>query len=702
MAWTVQIGSTDVTQYVMAGSVQVRLASDGDVGTARFVLLEPVLVPAQLQGTQPVLASIVSTFAAVSISMDGQPVFSGAISIVKSSVDQLQVRYDIDCQDAVVGMARVVITQQQFGSTTVQAIVQWVISQCSAVLAQDYSYVIDSRAVTAWTISNKSAVDALRDLASVTTSTWYVDAQKKLHWRARSNPESSGLSFGVSAGARALAGSLSVVQDGSALANSVRALAQEASYTTGTVTVSGAAASDDGYVESTLSGWNGWAGQTVASADGANTLPVGIDVVPQPPTDEYYAATLNSWGYTPRRYAPSFPPSNYAGAGTQVESIWDGSSYYVTCAWASFTLPQQPQGATASEIILSLSYSAGADAADSVSQIFVELMPSLDQNTTVYQPTYSYVTYAFTASSVSLPAAWYSPGSTIYLRFAWNGGPPGGSNYVVYTGMSMLVKFSVPQPNKYTVRRAWAKFPTSGQVPAGATITGARLRIALYDKTGSPTIKVRKSNISWPLDVGDFAAESGQIMATVGSAQIPAAGQTFDIQLPATAINSGGDTILCLDPIPDSPPASSYQARVRAYEAGSSYKPQLLIDWQQVVPAVEYTAEDASSIATYGRRTLLIYDPRMTQDQCEQTAKRELALRAWPRRSIELTSLEAQTLRPSQSVTASFSPVGVSGTYIAQDVTAAVDPNGQARMRVTLESYSADLIRILTELARRQ
>lgn len=704
----VLLAGHDVTQYLQAGSISIRRAANGQVGTAQFRLTEPVSL---LDGARvdlaeadedvladPVLAGIVASHAEVEIRLDGVAVFRGTAAQVSVSIDSAYVRYQVACQDVIARLQRVMVTQKSFASTTAGAIVAWLIAQAADALSQDASFVLDASAVDKFEIRGQSVAQALTTLADLVGAAWYVDVDGRLHWRPRTNPEDSGLVYGVAAGEKVLAGSLSVDHDASSLANRVRVLAQEALYESGTVSLAGAGQDDDQFATSTFSYWGSWQGQSIASADN-NNLPLLVERQEQLPQTFEYSYSLALTG----AYLLYGGPNDWdnlqlqAVFATNAIKVWSGSGYQVrsfTASWAP-TLP--PDGTV---IALQVQVDTGVsliDAGDNVSVVFIEKVDSVSNNP-VRDPQGPYVT-AFPGAVIpfNLPVDWYS--WPMHFRIGWLGGPPGGYNAFTPVSVTLKVTVSVPQQPLYRITRAWLRFPTQNQLPAGAGLSGARLRLRLAGKTGNPSLRIRRSSLtSWPPQASGLQAETGEQVALLGPDQIPAAGQWMEITLPPNSIRLDGQTVLCLDPaVGSAAPAAGWEVLIRAWEAGTADRPQLLLDWQKSIPAVEFTAEDEASIQQFGLRAMAIFDSRLTQQQCEQLARKELAQRAWPRRSIRLATMAGTGLEPGRLVDVQFDDVGVWGRFIVQDLSVKIDRAGNAVWEATLEKFRPDLIQILLE-----
>ncbi len=280
----------------------------------------------------------------------------------------------------------------------------------------------------------------------------------------------------------------------------------------------------------------------------------------------------------------------------------------------------------------------------------------------------------------------------------WLGGPPGAINTLTVAGAELVVTYAVENQPVYRATKTWLRFDTQDQIPAGSVLTGAKLRLKVAGRTGNPEFIVRRSSLtSWPPAEASYQAEAGPQAAYVLPGQIPAAGQWLEVLLPASAVNTGGHTVLCLDAVAGTAPEAGREVLFRAWEAGSADRPQLVLDWQLAIPAVEYTAEDQGSISQFGRRSMVIVDPKLSQQQCEQTARRELAVRAWPSRSITLSSRAGAGLQPGQLVSLEFDDIGVMGNFIVQDLSVKIDQAGNAFYDMTLERFRPDLIRILLE-----
>lgn len=705
----VLLAGQDVTQYLQAGSISVRRAANGQVGTAQFRLTEPVSL---LDGARvdlaeadvdvladPALAGIVAAHAEVEIRLDGAAVFRGWAAQVSASIDSTQVRYQVSCQDVVARLQRVLIAQKSFSSTTAGAIVAWLIAQAAGVLAQDASFVQDQTTVSSFEVRGQTVVQALTTLAELVGASWYVDVEGRLHWRPRTNPEDSGLVYGIAAGEKVLAGSLSVEHDASSLANRVRVLAQEALYQSGTVSLAGAGQDDDQFATSTFSYWGSWQGQSVASADSNNNLPLRVERQEQPPQTSEYSYSLSLTGAFLLYGGPNDWDNLQLQAvfATNAIKVWSGSGYQVRSFTASWAPTFPPDGTvTALQVQVDTGVSL-TDAGDNVSLVFIEKVGSVSNNP-VRDPQGPYVTAVpGTVITFNLPVDWYS--WPMHFRIGWLGGPPGGYNAFSPASVTLKVTVSAPQQPLYRITRAWLRFPTQNQLPAGATLSGARLRLKMAGKTGNPSFRIRRSSLtSWPPQASSLQAETGEQVALLGSDQIPAAGQWIEITLPANSIRLNGQTVLCLDPaVGSAAPAASWEVLIRAWEAGTGDRPQLLLDWQQTIPAVEFTAEDEASIQQFGLRAMAIYDSRLTQQQCEQLARKELAQRAWPGRSIRLATMAGAGLEPGRLVDVQFDDVGVWGRFIVQDLSVKIDRAGNAIWEATLEKFRPDLIRILLE-----
>lgn len=705
MALQVLIAGEDVTQFVQAGSISIKRAANGQVGTAQFDLTEPVglldyprVDLAEVDKAvlaESVLYGTVTAYAEAVILQDGATVFRGRVAQVSISIDSVYIRYQVSCQDVVARLQRVVIAQHSFTSTTAGAIVAWLVSQAPEVLAQDTSFVADPTAVASFEVRGQSVTQALTSLADIVGAAWYVDVAGRLHWRRKTDPEDSGLTYGLVAGERVRAGSLSVQHEAAALANSIRVLAQEGTTSSGAVQLAGANGDDDGHMVSGWAKWNNWTGQTVASADAENNLIVQVEKQDVPPVQQETDVNM---------YAGFQLHALYGPAWSSLQMLYPSQSSIVTRSYSTVYMVRNilvafvlPPLENVTGLQLRVDMSSITNQSDSITEFYAERLPDQDQMP-VRDPVFPYVTASNNlVMYFTLPLEWYDPGQVLWLRIGWAGGQPGAVNEAVFSNAKVTITQTVPQPPDYRVTRSWLRFSTQNQLPAGASLTGARLKLKVADKTGSPTFKVRKSTIAWPLEAADFQAEAGQQVALLGPDQIPAAGQWLEVPLPASAINQAGQTVLCLDPAVDPAPSAGHRARMKAWEAGAADRPQLILDWFQSTPAVEYTAEDAGSIAQFGRRAVLIYDQKLTQQQCEQTARKELAQRAWPGRSIRLSTFAGAGVQPGQVVTLEFEDIGVTGEFIVQDLGVKIDRAGNAVYDMTLEKFRPDLIRILLE-----
>jgi hypothetical protein len=244
---------------------------------------------------------------------------------------------------------------------------------------------------------------------------------------------------------------------------------------------------------------------------------------------------------------------------------------------------------------------------------------------------------------------------------------------------------------EYTSTRAWAKFPNPGI--ASGSITAAKLRLYATSVSGSPAFQVRKSNTNFPISVSSYANESGQVVASVSAVT---ANQWLEINIPPDKVSLNQENAFCLDPNLSNPPAQSFSAEFKSADAAAD-KPQLVIEWQQVTPQIEATAQDAASIAQYGLRRMMIFDPRLTQAECETMAAKEVALRAWPQQSIRLSTLAGAGISPGQLVSVLFDEVGLAGSYVAQAVSATYAAAGIVQYEMTLDRFRPDLIRYLSE-----
>jgi len=78
-------------------------------------------------------------------------------------------------------------------------------------------------------------------------------------------------------------------------------------------------------------------------------------------------------------------------------------------------------------------------------------------------------------------------------------------------------------------------------------------------------------------------------------------------------------------------------------------------------------------------------------------ARPETSARAWPGRSITLSSAAGAGLQPGQRVSLEFDDIGVMGDFIVQDLSLKIDRAGNVTYDMTLERFRPDLIRILLE-----
>lgn len=703
MAVQVFISGQDVTSYVQAGSISIKRCADGQIGTADFTLGEEVSLLEHPRVdhadvdeavlTESVLRSLAATFAPVEIRHGGAAVFRGRIAQAEGRIEGVHVRFRVSCQDHVAGLQRVVVFQRSWTSTTAGAIVAWLVSQASSALQQDVSFIVDPAPVPAWEIRARTVLQALQELAESVGSTWYVDVDGRLHWRRRTDPEVSGLSYGLAGGEKALQGSLSVRHDGTGLANSIRVVAQEAQFSQGTASLTGAGSADDQFVKSNWAQWGLGQGAEIASADQNNNLPVRVERQTVPATQYTWTAPCSvfptmrlqgtSWG----DLQPA-PPST-ATASMSWAWFYTVGNAFLACA------PPNVQSIVSLE--LRIYASSVQNGADGVESIFVEKADSYN-SVAVVNPSGPFVTASPNlVMYVPIPLSWYQPDGMLF-RIGWLGGPPGAINTLDVSGAELVITYSVENQPIYRTTKSWLRFNTQDQIPAGSVLTGAKLRMKVASKAGNPEFIVRRSSLtSWPPQEDSFQAEAGPQAAYVTPAQIPAAGQWLEVLLPASAVNTDGQTVLCLDAVAGLAPEAGREVLFRAWEAGASDRPQLLLDWQLSIPAVEFTAEDPASIQEFGKRAMVITDPKLTQQQCEQTARRELAARAWPGRSITLSSTAGAGLQPGQRVSLEFDDIGVMGDFIVQDLGLKIDRAGNVFYEMTLERFRPDLVRILLE-----
>jgi len=702
MALQIIIGSTDVTTYTRAGSIRIKRAADGGIGTADFTLLEPVgiLDYARVDYAntdeailaEAMLPAVVEAFAPVEIKDGGQPIFKGKIAQVRKALGGSHLSVSVSCQDVVADLARVLIYQYSVNNTTAGAIVAWVISQCAGVLTNDASFVVDNTSISTYEITGKSALEVLRDLAGQVKATWFVDLAGRLHWRPRTNPEASGKTYGLIAGDGILAGTLSIDNDGAGLANSVTVLAQRGSTTPGNATLTGTASGDDATVVShPTTAWPPTQGLTLS-----NTSPFTIAY-----SRSYDTSTTthspSSSGYHLAYIGSSWPPPLHSSAVYQdLIKSYGGGLYFISGGYYIFDLSSIPAGATitSAEIIYDLNV-VNNDPYEPNS-LYIE---RADQYS-VYTPTqdaqgdYVSIPGASGSGSVMLPSSWITPNGMLYLRVGWLGMyQPVGNQNATFSSITLALNWIHPTP-KHQTTKGWIKFPNPN-IPANATVQSAILRLRINQKSGTPEFIVRKSNVNWPIAVGSYANESGDQIAYVSS--VPAAGNWLEIALPPGSIEKSGENKYCLDPNISSPPPASHYVQIADYDSGGANKPQLVISWQTVVPAVEATAQDAASIAQYGLRRMMIFDNRLSQAECEAMAAKEVALRAWPAQSIRLSSLAGAGISPGQLVSVLFDEVGLAGSYVVQDISVSYDAAGNARYDMTLDRFRPDLIRYLSE-----
>jgi hypothetical protein len=375
---------------------------------------------------------------------------------------------------------------------------------------------------------------------------------------------------------------------------------------------------------------------------------------------------------------------------------YGGGLYFISGGYYIFDLSSIPAGATitSAEIIYNLNV-VNNDPYEPNS-LYIERADQYN----VYTPTedaqgdYVSIPGASGSGSVVLPSSWITPNGMLYLRVGWLGMyQPVGNQNATFSSFTLALNWIHPTPNHQTTK-GWIRFPNPN-IPANATVQSAILRLRIIQKSGNPEFIVRKSNVNWPIAVGSYANESGDQIAYVSS--VPAAGNWLEIALPPGSIEKAAENKYCLDPNVSAPPSASHYVEVADYDSGGANKPQLVIAWQTVVPAIEATAQDAASIAQYGLRRIMIFDPRLSQAECEAMAAKEVALRAWPAQSIRLSTLAGAGISPGQLVTVLFDEVGLVGSHVAQAVSATYAAAGIVKYEITLDRFRPDLIRYLSE-----
>jgi len=258
------------------------------------------------------------------------------------------------------------------------------------------------------------------------------------------------------------------------------------------------------------------------------------------------------------------------------------------------------------------------------------------------------------------------------------------------SSISLLVYYSLN--TQYYSTRAWIKFPSPGL--SNANILSAKLRLFANAVAGQPAFRIRKSNVTFPLSAGSYQQESGQEIAQIYS--VPAY-NWLEIQLPVNLIDKANPNAFCIDPNLSSPPSASWQVDFSSGDDSAGWRPQLVLEYLQTTPTIEATAQDAASIAQYGTRKIMIYDPRLSQAECQAMAQREVALRAWPAQSIRLDTIAGAGVGPGQLVTVIFDEVGLQGSYVVQDLSVSYDQAGNAKYSMTLDRFRPDLIRYLRD-----
>jgi len=121
--------------------------------------------------------------------------------------------------------------------------------------------------------------------------------------------------------------------------------------------------------------------------------------------------------------------------------------------------------------------------------------------------------------------------------------PPDGTGAVINT--SYLNWGCYGAANDYHIYRSYLRFNTSS-IPAGATITSAKLWLKLRDKQNVDNFNVQaqvwRDNGDWnPLDTGDWGC-GDTLIATKNYADLPDIGQWFSIDIPVDQINKSGIT----------------------------------------------------------------------------------------------------------------------------------------------------------------
>lgn len=686
MSLTVLIGTNDVTQYVLAGSVSVKLASDGEVGTASVRLSEPsALFPGPLSG----LGSILSLHEPLVVSVDGTTIFRGYISSVTREVEPAIVRYSVSAQDLTIRLKRIILMQRSYTSTTAGAIVGAMIAEAAGVLNPSTEYVLDTTPVDSWEVRYQSVADVLQTLAQATKATWYVDPDGKLHWRPLSSPEASGLAFGPQPTDEGiLAGSLRVDSDMSALANKITVIAREASYSTGQNALNPPADSDDGTVVAQDSAT--WPPSTGDSASTTGNLTVRASRQGTPTqTNSSYADASGSTVLT----GASWPPSTSGPlGGATAERSYDSGTYTARLGYVRIPTPNLNGPVTG--LKLRITIADKVDGTDSIQYLMVGQANSSNwqQASADWTGETVGVTFSDGLNEIDLDPDWYVNDGYVYLRIGWLGPEaPSAVNSFSLTNAYLVIDYLDESSMVYSAAKAHLRFDTSA---LGGTPTGATLRLKCAAKSSTRSLYIRQSNVAWPLDATDWSASGGTSLAIVAAASITA-GSWLEVSIPASAIDTSGYSEFELEMVSPDAPTAAHEVSFYG-QSSTGNEPELIVFWEQSSSAISATAYDSDSIAAYGERSLVIVDASLTQQQCQQVADRELALRALPVLSLSLQALDQLSLRPTQQISIDFSQAGVSGDYVVKSAALTVLANGHVKCALDLATYRYNLLRYLS------
>jgi len=667
---TVKIGNTDITSYVAAGSIRIERFANGNNSECSF--------ECNVTGWTNPLGSLLVLDASVEVKGGTIVLFSGNVASVSVTSKGGHVRYSVRCQDAAARLVRVVVPYVVYNNTTVGAIVASLVANYSGgVISTDISYVNDTRPVSSYSFQAMTLLDALKTIASAYPAAWYLDTQKRLHWRYVSQPEHSGYRFAINPtlydGGVAL-DSVNYERDIAGLANHITVISQYDQYNTTNYSYNVSTAGDDGYLTGTST--TTW---PPTNASSVNTSSSQI-VVKKANEIPKITSTLNpSTVYRPGLYGDTWPPTTpYTHNENFVKELayTSGSPrYYCQTLGFRFNIPSSWTGLGLISLIFDVS-NVGDHPGDTINQIWVERTDQGNAQTAITEPPSFYSALLLqNATNVIAITTTASPGDSLYFRIGLRTGAPalGALNQAQITNVRLTVERDDPNNAFYEEKRALLRFDTS-PIPDSATINSVQLKLRCVYRNGTiaPNLVIRKvtSNI-WPLDTSDWDyAVQQDVLAVVSFASI-SPGQDLIVSLPVSCVNVTGYTQLALHLDQTAAPGSYEFAELMFAAHGTSNAPNISVVATTFTAGVSFTAQDTASQGQYGMRKLVIYNPGYTADDCAKRAQLELARRAVP---VEELTIKA------------FNGIGIyAGQAVWLDLGAVLSADNRLVLRSTIE-----------------